>query len=86
MKKGLKIALIFISSLIGIDILDTLQAKLLDNSPFIKVTKIYSECFKEDIGIFVETDIINDNKKKTYFKWDLKAEILPGCSYDFDKH
>ena len=41
MKKGQKIILIVVGILVGIIILDTLQAKIFDNSPLIKIRKSY---------------------------------------------
>ena len=41
MKKSLKITLIVLGILLGIIILDTLQAKVFDNSPIIKLRETY---------------------------------------------
>lgn len=73
MKKGLKITLIVVGVLVGIIALDTLQAKIFNNSPIIKITKTYSSSHKKDIGIFVETDIYSGVTQKTYFKWETKT-------------
>ena len=42
MKKSVKITLIVLGVLIGIIIFDTLQARIFDNSPFIKITENYN--------------------------------------------
>ena len=81
MKKSLKITLIILVVLIGIILLDTLQAKVLNNSPFIKITKTYSECQKRDIGIFVSTEIF-EGKKNTTFNWKNKTLSLRTCGLD----
>lgn len=78
MRKKFKIILIVVAILVVAVLLDALQAKVFNNSPFIKTTNTYSECFKKDVGILVETDVFN-NEKKTYFKWEVKAPILPSC-------
>ena len=73
MKKSIKTMLIIVSVLIVIILFDTMQAKVFNNSPIIKVTKNYSSYYKKDVGILVETDIFGNEEKKTYFKWETRT-------------
>lgn len=73
MNKGLKITLIVVSVLIGIVLLDTIQAVVFNNRPIIKVTKTYSSFHKKDIGFFVETEIYDGVSQRTRFKWEPHA-------------
>lgn len=70
MKKSIKITIIVISILVGLIIIDTLQARVFNNSPIIKITKTYSDAHKKNIGIFVETDIYVGITQRTYFRWE----------------
>ena len=72
MKKSFKIVLIIVSVLLGIILLDTIQAIMFNNSPMIRITKTYSDFHKKNIGIFVETDIYEGVTQRTYFKWEKK--------------
>ena len=71
MKKSLKIVLIVFGILISIIILDTLQARIFNNSPFIKITENYNDgsVLKKDKGIFVYTYIFTSGKKVTVYRW-----------------
>lgn len=73
MKKSLKIVLIIILVLAGVILLDTIQARMFNNSPIIRITKKYSIIHKKNIGIFVETDIYEGVTQRTYFKWEKKT-------------
>lgn len=75
MNKNLKITLIIFGILLGIVLLDTMQAKIFNNSPIIKITKTYSDFHKKDIGILVETNIYEGVTKQTLFKWE--ATTIP---------
>ncbi len=70
MKKGLKIILIILVIFIGIIAIDTLQAKLFNNSPIIKLREIYhgGETYYIDKGIFVNHYRCNNNDKVTNWK------------------
>lgn len=85
MKKSIKITLIVLIVLIGIIILDTLQAKIFNNSPLIKVTENYNgiDVIKRDKGIFTFTYIFPDETKKTVFRW--KKYAPPKVSSSTDK-
>lgn len=78
MKKGLKITLIVVGILVGIILLDTIQAIVFNNSPIIKVTKTYSSFHKKDIGIFVETEIYSGVTQRTRFKWETHTQPIKG--------
>ncbi len=67
MKKKIKILLIIIIELI---VLDTLQAKIYNESPFLKIVKTYENGFaKEEKGILVNTYTCMNRKRETIFKW-----------------
>ena len=72
MKKGLKITLIVLGVLLLIIVVDTLQAKIFDNSPLIKVTENYNggNVLKKDKGIFVYTYFLKKGEKVTVYKWE----------------
>ena len=55
MKKNIKIALIIIGILVGIILLDTLQAKVFDNKPIIKIVEYYNggKLYQKHKGILV---------------------------------
>lgn len=76
MNKKLKMVLVTLVILIGIVLLDTFQAKIFNNSPIIKITKTYSENYKKDIGILVETKIYKGVSKKTLFKWETTTKPI----------
>ena len=48
MKKSLKITLIVLGVLVGVILLDTLQAKVFDNSPLIKIRKNFESCRQQN--------------------------------------
>lgn len=68
MKNSLKIILII---LVGIVVIDTTQAIIFNNSPFLKVVENYDggNLYKKDVGIFVQRYSCIDGTKKTVFKW-----------------
>ncbi len=67
-----KTILIILSLLIGIIILDTLQAKIFDNRPLIKITEYYDKgnVLKKDKGLFVYTYVFQEYKNVTVYKWE----------------
>lgn len=71
MKKSLKVTLIVLGIFIGIIAFDTLQAKILNNRPFIKITENYKtgNVAKKDKGILVNTYIFTNGKKVTVYRW-----------------
>lgn len=72
MKKITKIIVIAIVTLLILLVIDTIQAKVFNNSPLIKITKNNDggDLDKLDIGILTKTYYCLDNTKKTVFKWE----------------
>ena len=70
MKKGLKITLIVLGVLVGIVALDTLQAKIFDNSPLLKIRDNLDGGTLDyiDKGIFVNHYHCNNNEDVTTWK------------------
>ena len=70
MKKGLKITLIVLGVLVGIIVLDTLQAKVFDNSPLLKIRDNLDGGTLDyiDKGIFVNHYHCNNNEDVTTWK------------------
>jgi len=71
MKKNIKIILIVLSVLVGIILLDTLQAKAFNNKPIIKIVEYYDggNLYQKHKGILVDTYVYTDGSQKTYYKW-----------------
>lgn len=65
MKKGLKITLIVVGVLVGIILLDTMQALIFNNNP---VIGIETKCLKKE-GILVNTYHCGNEKNITRFKF-----------------
>ena len=78
MKRTIKIIIIILAIIIGIIIIDTIQAKVLDSSPFIKITEDYNKgnVLKKEKGILVYTYVFQNNQKVTAFKWGKYAPPL----------
>ena len=70
MKKGLKITLIVLGVLVGVIIFDTLQAKIFDNSPLLKIRDNLDGGSTDyiDKGLFVNHYHCNNNEKVTTWK------------------
>ena len=70
MKKSLKIILIVFGVLVGIVLLDTLQAKIFNNSPLMKIRDNIDDGSTDyiDKGIFVNHYHCNNNEKVTIWK------------------
>ncbi len=70
MKKGLKIILIALGVLIGIIVLDTLQAKIFNNSPILKIRENLDGGSTDyiDKGLFVNHYHCNNNENVTTWK------------------
>ena len=73
MKKVLKIMLIILTFLGIFIIIDTFQAKVFANRPFIKITENYSNDIKRDKGLLVYTYLFNNQENVTVFKWEKYA-------------
>lgn len=84
MKKFLIIILI----LLMVILVDNIQAKLFNNSPFIKTVENYENknIIKKEKGIFVYTYIFSNGKKETVYKWSkynpLKEKIKDSNEYE----
>ena len=70
MKKSLKVTLIVLGVLVGIILLDTLQAKIFDSSPLLKIREIYhgGDIYYIDKGLFVNHYRCNNDEKVTTWK------------------
>ena len=70
MKKNLKITLIVLGVLVGVVALDTLQAKIFDNSPIIRIRENLDDesSYYIDKGLFVNHYHCNNNEKVTTWK------------------
>ena len=70
MKKGFKITLIVLGVLVGIVVLDTLQAKIFDNSPLLKIRDNLDGGSIDyiDKGLLVNHYRCNNNEKATTWK------------------
>lgn len=77
MKNGLKLILIVLGILIGVIVLDTLQAKIFDNSPLIKIRKDFNDSYGQyiDKGIFVNYYHCNNEKVTTWKKTKFACSI-----------
>ena len=87
MKKNIKIALIIIGILVSIILLDTLQAKVFDNKPIIKIVEYYDggNLYQKHKGILVDTYVYTDGSQKAFYKWTTRTyserneECCKGC-------
>lgn len=70
MKKGLKIILIILGVLVGIIVLDTLQAKVFNNSPLLKIRENLDGGSIDyiDKGLFVNHYKCSNKEKTTTWK------------------
>ncbi len=70
MNKGLKITLIVIGVLLGIILIDTMQAKIFNNSPLLKIRENMDGGSTDyiDKGLFVNHYKCNNKEEKTIFK------------------
>lgn len=72
MKKRVKFILILLGIIMGILLMDIMQAKIFNHEPFLKVTKNYNggTLYKQDKGILTDTYTCTNGTKKTVFKWE----------------
>lgn len=77
MKKSMKKVFVIIGIIIGIILLDSIQALVFDNSPLIKVRKYYDggDLYYKDGGLLVETFCGTNGNKDT---------VIKGFSYSLD--
>ena len=75
MKKAIKIFLIIFVILIAIVLVDTIQAKVFDNNPLIKIryNRDGGNVDYVDKGIFVYTYVFTNKEKVTVFRWEKYA-------------
>ena len=74
MKKSIKIILIILAIIICIILIDTAQAKLLNNRPILKITEdLDGTVEQKDKGILVYTYVFKDETQKTVFRWEKYA-------------
>lgn len=78
MKKSIKIILTVLAIIVGIILIDTIQAKLFNNSPILKIVENYNrgELRQKNKGILVDTYINNGGVKTTLFKWENYGFIM----------
>ncbi len=72
MKKTIKTIVIVIVTLLILLVIDTIQAKVFNNSTVIKITEEYNggTLTKLDKGVFVDTYFCSNGAQKTVFKWE----------------
>lgn len=72
MKRNIKICFIILVIIFLVIFLDTLQAKLFNNSPLLKIRKDYNGgiLYCIDKGIFVDSYQYTSGKRCTVFKWN----------------
>ena len=86
MKKGLKITLIVLLVLIGIIAIDTIQAKIFNNSPILKIRENLDGGTIDyiDKGLFVNHYKCNNNEKITTWKGTKFACSIKDIEEEFD--
>lgn len=72
MKKKFKIIFIALSVVLCIVLLDTMQSKIFNNKPVLKIVDDYNGgiLYQKHKGILVDTYVFTNNSKKTVFKWE----------------
>lgn len=74
MKKSLGCVFISLIILFGIIMIDTVQAKVFNSKPIIRIVEDYNggNLYQKYKGILVDTYVFTDSSQKTYFKWERK--------------
>lgn len=91
MKSKVKIILIVICILIGIILLDTIQAVIFNNNPILKIREDYNggSLYYIDKGILVKAYQYTDGKKDVVFRWEkyspYENDITQEQAYFFGK-
>ena len=82
MKKSVKIIFIIVIILLSIILIDTIQAKLFNNRPVLKIIESYNggNVLQKDNGVFVYTYNFSNGRKKTVFRWERYAPPLEKSS------
>lgn len=72
MRKGIKVILIIVGVVIGILLLDTIQALVFNNSPNLKIREDYNggTLYYIDKGVIANTYQCTDGERHTVFKWE----------------
>ena len=75
MKKEIKIFFIILGFLLGVTILDTLQAKILVNSPIMHIRKYYDkgEINYIDKGLLIDYYKYTNGKDMVLFVWEKRT-------------
>ncbi len=75
MKKSIKVILIILIVLVIVVLVDTMQAKIFDNSPLIKIryNRDGGNVDYIDKGIFVYTYVFTNGEKVTVYRWEKYA-------------
>ena len=70
-----KVVIVILIVLVIVIFADTIQAKVFDNRPIIKITEDYNggNVYQRDKGIFVYTYNFSNGTKKTVFRWEKYA-------------
>ncbi len=81
MKKSIKVSLIVIAVIIGILLIDTMQALIFNNSPLFKIPEYYNggTLYSIDKGMFVNTYNCTNGQKHTMIK-----SLVFSCSDTID--
>ena len=76
MKKIVKTITIILEILIFILLIDTVQAKVFDNKPLLKIVEDYNggNLYQKHKGILVDTYVFTDGNQETVFKWETSRE------------
>ena len=77
MKKSIKVILIILVILIGIIIIDTIQSKVFNNRPIIRIRKNLDGGIIDyiDYGILVRSYCLVNSERKTVFNWEKYSMI-----------
>ena len=75
-EKIVKTITIILGILIFILLIDTLQAKVFDNKPLLKIFEDYNggNLYQKHKGILVDTYVFTDGNQETVFKWETSRE------------
>ena len=78
MSKCIKIFVIVILAVLVFVLTDSIQAKLFNNRPILKLVEDYNggNLYQKDKGILVYTYVYTDGTQKTVFRWEKYSSIL----------
>ncbi len=71
MKKNVKTILIVLGALISLVSIDTIQTKLFNNKPILKIVEDYNggDLYQKHKGVLVDTYVFTDGTQEAVFKW-----------------